>query len=216
MWQDQPIPSEVYERWKSSGYFNANCAIIMGKVWRGQYFGKYLACIDIDNSKGIKEFLSKSEKVDSLDKLAEKTIVEQHLDAKDKKVHIYFIVETPLTKRSGIGGPNNKNEDIPAIEVKSEGKHGLMCCTPSVHTNGHPSQIIGTRIPLVLIENNSKILEDQIDRIYKVYSQNINHSNSNLTTELRLIATTRRIGSNPPKISKGSRSNTLISLVRVY
>lgn len=215
IWQDQPIPSEVYESWKSSGDFNANCAIIMGKVWRGQYVGKYLACLDIDNAKGIKEFLSKLGKVDTLEKLAEKTIIEQHHDTKDKKVHIYFMVEKPLSKRSGIGWPNNKSEDIPALEVKSEGKHGVMCCTPSLHANGHPYQIIGTRIPLVLNENKSKILEDQIDQIYKTYSQNINHSNSNLTAELRLIATTRRIGPNPPKISKGSRSNTLISLVRV-
>ncbi|WP_458718827.1 bifunctional DNA primase/polymerase [Candidatus Nitrosocosmicus sp. R] len=166
-WQDKPIPDEVYEDWKKSGDFNDGCAIIAGMIWRGEYKGKFLTCIDIDNALGIKEFLSKFGKVDTLEMIAEKTIVEQHLDAKDKS-HIYFIVEKPLSKKSGIGGPNNFGKtDIPAIEVKSEGKHGIIFCSPSVHKNGAPYQIIGTSTPTVLNKEHSVNLEYSIDEIYE-------------------------------------------------
>ena len=79
-------------------------------IWHGEYKGKFLACIDIDNASGIKVFLSKFGKVDTLVKLSEKTIVEQHLDARDEKVHIYFIVEKPVSKKSGISGPNTSEK----------------------------------------------------------------------------------------------------------
>lgn len=166
-WQDKPIPIEVYEGWKKSGAFSTGCAIIVGKIWRGKYSGNYLACVDIDNEVGIKEFLSKFGKEYTLEKLSQKTIVEQHLDAKDK-AHIYFIVEKPLSKKSGIGGPNySEKQDIPTIEVKSQGKHGIMFCSPSIHKNGAPYQIIGTLTPTVLNEEQSEGLENSMDEIYK-------------------------------------------------
>lgn len=167
-WQDKPIPDDVYEDWKKSGTFNDGCAIIAGMIWHGEYKGKFLACIDIDNASGIKVFLSKFGKVDTLVKLSEKTIVEQHLDARDEKVHIYFIVEKPVSKKSGISGPNTlRNQEIPAIEVKSEGKHGIMYCSPSVHKSGHRYQILGTTIPTVLSIEQSEGLENSMDEIYK-------------------------------------------------
>src|SRR3712207_7395656 len=36
---------------------------------------------------------------------------------------------------------------IPAIEVKGLGEHGLFFCSPSIHKNGQPYQIIGTKEP---------------------------------------------------------------------
>ena len=51
-WQDKPIPDNVYEDWKGSRDFNDGCAIIAGMIWRGEYKGKFLACIDIDNALG--------------------------------------------------------------------------------------------------------------------------------------------------------------------
>ncbi|CAN5776192.1 hypothetical protein BH23THE1_BH23THE1_18030 [soil metagenome] len=173
-WQDKPIPDEVYDDWKKSGAFHDGCAIIAGMIWRGEYRGKYLACIDIDNAIGIKEVQSKFGKVDTLEKLAEKTIVEQHLDAKDEKAHIYFIVEKPLSKRSGIGGPTfSRSQEIPALEVKSEGKHGIMYCSPSVHKDGKPYQIVGTSIPTILDIPQSENLENLINEIYEKYGSSI-------------------------------------------
>ena len=36
-WQDKIIPKEVYEEWKKKEFVNNNCAIITGKIYRGQY-----------------------------------------------------------------------------------------------------------------------------------------------------------------------------------
>ncbi|KAA2279386.1 bifunctional DNA primase/polymerase [Candidatus Nitrosocosmicus agrestis] len=183
-WQDKPIPKEVYEDWKKSSAFKAGCAIITGLIWRGEFKGKYLACIDIDNAKGIEAFLSKFGKTNTLEKIAENTIVEQHLDAKDKKAHVYFVVEKPLSKKSGIDGPpNSLDQEIPAIEVKSEGKHGIMYCSPSVHKNGHPYQIIGSRTPTVLNEEQSEGLEYSINQIYEEFGPTISDSNKSPTIQ---------------------------------
>src|SRR5690606_27845018 len=120
---------DMYNGWKEEGSFKNGIAVIAGKIWRGRYEGKYLTCIDLDNEKGIDEFLINFREYGSLDKLAQKTIVEQHKDDL-KRAHVYFIAEKPLLKKSGIGIKQNSSDidinEIPAIEVKSEGKHGTM------------------------------------------------------------------------------------------
>lgn len=166
-YQNKPVAESEYNKWKNSGAFNNGVAIIAGRIWRGRYRDKYLLCIDIDNKKGIDEFLFHFGQVDTLEKLSEKTIVEQHNDDKNK-AHIYFIVEKPLSKKSGIKG-TQQQQDIPAIEVKSEGSHGIMFCAPSKHKNGYPYQIIGTKEPTVLDKQNSEILENVINQIYEKY-----------------------------------------------
>lgn len=159
---------DQHRKWIKNGSFDKGIAIIMGKIRRGKYKDKYLACIDLDNKKGIDEFLYHFGKVNTLENLAEKTIVEQHLDDKFK-AHVYFIVEKSLSKRSGISGLGNK-QNIPSIEVKSESSHGIMFCTPSIHKNGHPYQIIGTLQPTVLNSEQSIALENSINQIYTKYA----------------------------------------------
>ena len=83
--------------------------MIAGKIWRGKYEGKYLACIDLDNKKGVEEFLSHFGEYDTVNKLAQKTIVEQHKDNLDK-AHIYFVVEIPLSKKSGLDRNKSKEQ----------------------------------------------------------------------------------------------------------
>jgi hypothetical protein len=167
--QDCPILEEQHIRWKTEEAFNQGIAIIAGKIWRGKYKGKYLACIDIDNKKGIEEFLSHFGKVDTIEKLAAKTIVEWHKD-NPYKVHIYFIVDKPLTKRSGISiyrkDKSLHENEIPAIEVKSEAHHGIMIVSPSIHKNGFPYEIMGTRELTVLDNFRSEHLENAINAIY--------------------------------------------------
>ncbi len=166
-YQDNLVSEVQYNKWITNGDFNQGIAIIVGKIWRGKYNGKYLACIDIDNKKGIEEFLSHFGKVDTIEKLAKMTIVEWHSD-NPNKVHIYFIVEKPLHKKSGIVGAKD-NPGIPAIEVKSEGSHGIIFCTPSPHEDGYNYQIIGTKEPTVLDKQNSEALENAINVIYQKY-----------------------------------------------
>ncbi|WP_415311986.1 bifunctional DNA primase/polymerase [Candidatus Nitrosocosmicus sp. FF01] len=178
--QDGPISEEQYIRWKTEEAFNQGIAIIAGKIWRGKYKGKHLACIDIDNKKGIEEFLSHFGKVDTIDKLAAKTIVEWHKD-NPFKVHIYFVVDKPLTKKSGISvykkdNISNKGE-IPAIEVKSEGHHGIMIVAPSIHMNGFAYETLGTKVPTVLNVEQSEALENCINQIYQTYGGGQRNSN---------------------------------------
>ncbi len=122
-WQNKAIPEEVFKKWKSDGLFKTGFAIITGRFWRGPYEGKYLVCIDIDNKKGIEEFLSNFTKIKSLDDLAQYTLVVQHDDAKAEKAHIYFITSHPIAKRCGIAGDSveKANElDMPALEIKAD------------------------------------------------------------------------------------------------
>ncbi len=175
--EEKQVPEDQHNKWKEDESFNNGIAIMAGKIWRGKYKEKYLACIDIDNKKGIEQFLSHFGKVDTIEKLGEKTIVEWHKD-NPNKVHIYFIVEKPLTKKSGITVSNkdnltNKEEmDIPAIEVKSEGRHGIMIVAPSIHMNGSPYETLGTKIPTVLDESQSEALENSLNNIYNKYNDN--------------------------------------------
>jgi len=172
--QDKAVSEQQLNQWKNAGAFNNGIAVMAGKIWRGAYEGKYLTCIDIDNKKGIEEFLYHFGKVDTIEKLAEKTIVEWHRDDPNR-VHIYFIVDKPLTKKSGITVSNKDNltnkEDsyIPAIEVKSEGRHGIMIVSPSIHKYGFPYEIIGTKKPTVLDKSNSRALENAVSTIYQTH-----------------------------------------------
>ena len=68
--EENSISEEQHNTWKTKGAFNNGIAIMAGKLWLGKYKGKYLACIDIDNKKGIEEFLSHFGKVDTVEKFA--------------------------------------------------------------------------------------------------------------------------------------------------
>lgn len=186
-WQDKPIPDEILTEWKRAGKFEKGCAIIVGRIWRGSYKGKYLCCIDIDNKSGLDNFLQQFGDDFTLERLAEKTLVEWHLDDKNR-VHIYFIVEKPLSKKSGINISNSDpvidRDSIPSIEVKSEGKHGIMYCSPSFHKDGYRYEIIGTRIPMVLNIEQSQDLDNRINEIYAKYSSSWQQQGDNYQTPI--------------------------------
>ena len=167
-WQDKAIPEELYEKWKKNEFVNNNCAIITGKIHRGPHKGKYFVCIDLDNRVGIDEFLSWFGETKSLEELGQKTVVVQHEDAKGERAHIYFITEKPLGKKSGISGID-KDGKIPAIEVKSDSSTYVVC-PPSIHQNGHPYQIVGTKEIQVLNDEKSRKLEDALNKIYEKYN----------------------------------------------
>jgi len=78
-------------------------------------------CFDCDNKKGFDEFLKNSfPDIKTLEELSQQTIVEQHLDNKNK-AHVYVVVEKPLKNRVGINGTSKRDESTPIVEVKSEG-----------------------------------------------------------------------------------------------
>jgi len=57
-WQDNPIPDELHEERKKNGEYNKGIALLSGKIWRGQFEGKYLIAIDLDNKKAKYEIVN--------------------------------------------------------------------------------------------------------------------------------------------------------------
>jgi hypothetical protein len=177
-WQDKPITEELHSKWKSQNAFSQGMAIIVGKVWhREDKKGLYFTFIDTDNLKAIESICTRNGKTISLRKLAEKFLVEQHTDNQNK-AHIYFYSPIPFAgKSSDIRLINSKTNttstttttEIPAFEVKSQGKHGISFCTPSIHKDGYPYEIIGTLQPITLNEIQAKELQQHLYDICKKY-----------------------------------------------
>ncbi|HSF51545.1 MAG TPA: bifunctional DNA primase/polymerase, partial [Nitrososphaeraceae archaeon] len=163
-WQDKPIPDELHEERKRNGEYNKGIAIVTGKIWRGKYKGKYLVAIDCDNKKAIEEFCR-----DGLEELKQKTLVEQ--TSNPEKMHIYFIVDGEIPNKASDKCNSetlkkiNANE-IPAIEVKSNGK-GIMFCANSPHQKDGNYRIIGTLKPEVF---PASMVEERISLVCKKYN----------------------------------------------
>jgi DNA replicative helicase MCM subunit Mcm2 (Cdc46/Mcm family) len=174
-WQIKSLPEQQFNEWVDTGAFSQGIAIIPGKVWRGPNEGKYLVFIDCDNKKAIDEICTnRNGEVTTLERFAEKFIVEQHRD-NPNKAHIYFYSEIPFTKKSSDileieMGKQKEQVDIPLFEVKGKGSHGIAYCTPSVHEDGYPYEIIGTADPITLDRKNSEELEMRLDTICKKYN----------------------------------------------
>jgi len=170
-WQTNPVTEEQHDNWKRDGRFNQGMAVIAGQIWRGPNKGKHLVCVDCDNQAGIDEFLSHClPKMKSREELSQATIVEQHLDNREK-AHIYLIMESPLKNRPGLNSTKEKKGDgIPIIEIKSEGK-SYVICSPSVHKDGHRYEITGTKEPEVLDQKASDSLQRSINQVYEKFGE---------------------------------------------
>jgi hypothetical protein len=168
-WQDKPIPQELHDEWKNKGAFDNGIAIILGRVWHNplkKYL--YLIGIDLDNQKAIEELCTREGKTISLSQLAQWTLVEQHLDD-HTKAHVLLYSHKPFPKKSsdnnGILGVKINANEIPAIEVKGLGSHGIFFVSPSIHKNGQPYQFIGTKDPVIVDD-----FDQHLDKIFKKYS----------------------------------------------
>ena len=151
--QDRSMTNEEYQFRKEKKEYDEGCAVITGKIWRGSYKDKYLVCFDFDNSIAIEVFLEETFSLfgcESLQELSQKTIVEEHEDAKGKRTDVYIITSDPTTKRNKPrGNKSMEGKEIPELEVKSNSSTYAVC-SPTIHMKGHPYQIIGTREPMVL------------------------------------------------------------------
>jgi P4 family phage/plasmid primase-like protien len=152
-------------------------AIILGRVWhRNDRPDYYLACIDVDNKKGIKELFTRNGKLLSIEEFASKTIVEQHRDNPNRlHFYIYTVGEQLRNKSSDVGrfDPEIDIESIPCFEVKaSSGLLSFPC--PSIHKDGFPIEILGTREPLTLWDiARINEMQNHIDGICKRYNLGI-------------------------------------------
>lgn len=214
---------------KKEGSFDDGYAIITGKIWRGEFKDKYLVCIDLDNKKGVDEFLTTffDESI-SLKELEKQTLVVQHEDTKNEKCHVYYITDIPIKKRVKVyelTKEDVKNNILPSIEVKSDSST-YMAGPKSTHENGYPYEIVGTDKILILDKQMTQKLEKSLDIIHQKYFPKNKHNQNSLThkslnkvsklsEELQNIAKNMNITNNKDiKIHSGSRSNTLISFGR--
>jgi hypothetical protein len=196
-WQDKPISEELHSEWKAQNAFSRGMGIIVGKVWhREDKKGLYFTFIDTDNLKAIENICTRNGKSITLQTLAEKFLVEQHLD-NPNKAHIYFYSPIPFAGKSSdirfvssnISNTSTTTADIladkiPAFEVKGQGKHGISFCTPSIHKDGSPYEVIGTLQPITLNEKQAEELQQHLYDICKKYgirygAEDISEKNGN-------------------------------------
>ena len=168
--QNNPVPVELHNKWKSNGDFSKGMAIIPGKIFhRKDRMEHYLVCIDADNLKAIVEMCTRNGKIITVQKFAEKTLVEEHRDD-PSKAHFYFYSPRPFAKKSSdvalLSDKIGANK-IPAFEVKGLGEHGIMYCTPSIHKDGHQYEILGKQDPVTLNLTEANELEKHLDDICK-------------------------------------------------
>lgn len=166
-YQNRPITDEQHVGWKNQRAFENGIAVIAGKVWRN-YSKKdlYLILVDLDNKKAIQELCTRNGKQIPLSELAQKVIIEQHADEPDK-AHVIFYATHPFPKKSSdIAKLSDllKHNEIPAIEVKGSGEHGLLFCAGSPHRNGSNYEIIGTKEPEIFDD-----MEQHLQDICKKY-----------------------------------------------
>ena len=163
-WQDKPISDELHEERKKNGEYNKGIALIPGKIWRGPFKGKFLVAIDLDNKKSIEEFCR-----GGLEELKQRTLVEQ--TSNPEKMHIYFIVDREIPNKASdksnaeILKKIDANE-VPALEVKSNGK-GIMFCANSPHQKDGYYHIISTLKPEIF---KAQDVEDRIKGICDKYN----------------------------------------------
>ncbi|MBA3749317.1 MAG: bifunctional DNA primase/polymerase [Nitrosopumilus sp.] len=165
-WQNNSISIDLHCEWKETNKYSKGIALIPGKVWRGPNKDKLFVFIDLDNQKAIDE-VCKVFNCKDLAFLSDYVIVEQHNDDKSK-AHFYFYSNHVFSKKSADANKLKDEIDtneIPAIEVKGLGQHGVAYCSPSVHKNGYNYEIIGTLEP----KTCGKGVEDLLFKIYKKY-----------------------------------------------
>ncbi len=145
-YQTNPVPLEVFEKWKQLGLFAYGIAVVLGQLWRGKNAGKFLNLIDADNRLALQEICSRDRKTISIEELANWTLVEQHKDDIDRG-HIYILSTKPFpTKASDKGKPDTANRIannfIPGIEVKNEGS--LSFGWNSLHQGGYRYEFVNS------------------------------------------------------------------------
>jgi putative DNA primase/helicase len=163
-YQNAPIPEVQHIEWKKNGAFLDGMAIIAGRVWhRADKLDQYFTLIDLDKPSAIQEFCTINGKQLTLEEVAEKFIVEQHLDDKSR-AHIYFYSTIPFVKKSA--------DSKTGIETKGHGEHGISNCAPSIHQNGNSDnrneyryQIIKLILPITLERKQAMEMMHHLDSI---------------------------------------------------
>ena len=163
-YQTEPSTDEEFQHWLDNNSFDNGICILTGKVrHRPDRSGLYFVVIDGDKPDGIKELLTQNGNgPPSLQEVAKnwRWLVTQHKDSPEK-AHFGFY--------SPIRFSEKYHDPILGLEIRCEdndGKTGrVMMVAPSIHQNGHPYEIIGTKDPVVLTELQAMELKQHIDQV---------------------------------------------------
>jgi P4 family phage/plasmid primase-like protien len=167
-YQHNPITDEQHNEWLRDKKFDLGMGLVLGKAWHHKSSGNlFINAIDCDNQIAIDEILNYNGKKLTIEDLARITIVEQHKDDPTKMHIIVYSTNRPFVSKESDKVSLDKSlkiqgNEIPAIEVKSQ--NAIVFVTPSIHKNGQPYQILGTKEPI-----NINDFETHIDNILKKY-----------------------------------------------
>jgi Bifunctional DNA primase/polymerase, N-terminal len=208
-YQNSPIPEEHHNGWKNKGSFNEGMAVVAGKVWhRSDMLDEYFVIIDADKANAIDELRTLNEKSIPLKELANKFLVEQHMDDQNK-AHIYFYSPIPFASKS--------SDAIIGIEVKSLGEHGISYCCPSIHMNKNPEEkneyryeiLGGPHDPATLTVEQAREMMQHINRICMKHGVEYLGKDDRIS---RLKPTIKKLVIDPSiRIPEGRRHLTLLS-----
>ncbi|PWU81763.1 MAG: hypothetical protein DLM72_05355 [Candidatus Nitrosopolaris wilkensis] len=190
-----------FEENLKSGKYDKGIAILCGMFQRGPYKGKCLNIIDFDRELGIREFLTRSDKLTTMQNLAdEKTLVEYH-EGDENSYHLFVIADVPLKRKS--------SDSTLGIEIK--GETGLMFVSPSMHSSLKKYKPLGKLTEKILELNplEKLELEQHIDTISK------RHGVPYLS-ELESTRFFDLLERDDTVIQTGSRHNTLTHIVVSY
>ncbi len=134
--------------------------------------------------------------------MAQKTVIEQHQDCLDK-VYIYVYSPIPFVQK----GPDLKL----GLEVKGLGHHGIVFCTPSIHKNGSPYQIMGISAPATLNIQQATELMQHLDQICIKYGVEYLERTKGIDSRLKGMVKNFVIDPNV-RIARSTRHITLISV----
>ena len=178
--QNSPVSELQYKQWKKDDAYRDGMAIVVGNVWhRPDRQNLYLTFIDFDKQRGIDEVFTREDELTlTLQQVAEKWIIEQH-NGNVHKAHAYFYSPIPF--------PNKGPDEILGIEIKGKGEHGIAFCTPSIHKDKTPYQIIGTMESQILTELAARELMQYLNQVCSKHGVQYLEKASNLSDEIRRI-----------------------------
>ena len=97
------------------------------------------------------------------------------------------------------------------IEIKGQGEHGIAFCTNSIHKDGKPYGIIGTRDPLVLTELAARELIQHLDQVCVKHGIQYLEKVGGLPEQMKSMIKNLQIDTRL-KLSEGERHTNLISI----
>lgn len=211
-YQTTPSTDKEFQDWIDTNAFANGVCILTGKVrHRPERQNLFFVMIDGDKPDGIRELFTRNGYAPpTLQEVAEKWIVEQHKD-RPEKAHFGFY--------SPIRFSEKWPDPILGLEIRCEDSDGktnrVVTVTPSIHKDGHPYEIIGTKDPVVLSELQALELKQHINQICMrngiEYLTKTGSNSKKLDPKIKKMTRSLKLDDSI-KIMEGQRNDILIAI----